>query len=259
MDLGSILNTKTHDAIGQINGEDSVSEHACSSSQASSQSESRPHGVQLPPLDQLLRQTAVESAGFQAVNAAQQAGLAPRPMMDLVHRGRRQSAPIAAPYHSMSASPSPALSNASTASAMTSPQPRTPPPMTNMMGHASHAGRIRGKNSRDHRPAYRPEEEHFIWYHRVDLNLEWGDIRRLYNDEFPDRKIPGHQGIQCKYYRCTESAGVPKCRARDRSAGAPERYGLRSWYPNLWYRWMQGPAPSHLVQMQGPKRMGYVS
>ncbi|MCJ1370878.1 hypothetical protein MMC20_002091 [Loxospora ochrophaea] len=91
---------------------------------------------------------------------------------------------------------------------------------------------------REFRPTYLQEEEYFIWYHRVDLGLDWTDVRQAYNEQFPQRQRRGFQGIQCKYYRCCETYGVPKVRARSRSAAAEKEYGMRA-RTGLWYSWMK--------------------
>jgi len=96
------------------------------------------------------------------------------------------------------------------------------------------------------RPTYQQEEEYFIWYHRVDLGLDWRDVRSAYNAQFPNRQRRGFQGIQCKYYRCCETHGIPRVRERNRGGGvavvgggATGGYGVRQKLPGLWYPWME--------------------
>lgn len=109
------------------------------------------------------------------------------------------------------------------------------------------------------RPTYQQEEEYFIWYHRVDLGLDWRDVRTAYNAQFPNRQRRGFQGIQCKYYRCCETHGIPRVRERNRGGvGAVGGggggngggvggvggggYGVRQRLPGLWYPWMERKA-----------------
>ena len=99
------------------------------------------------------------------------------------------------------------------------------------------------RERREFRPTYAKEEEYFIWYHRVDLGLDWSDVRQAYNAQFPHRQRKGFQGIQCKYYRCCEIYGVPRVRDRNRGASPAASYGVRSRLPGLWYPWMRCPPP----------------
>ena len=95
------------------------------------------------------------------------------------------------------------------------------------------------RERREFRPTYLQEEEYFIWYHRVDLGMDWPDVKQAYNAQFPQRQRRGFQGIQCKYYRCCETYGVPRVRDRNRAASPAESYGVRSRLPGLWYPWMR--------------------
>jgi len=93
--------------------------------------------------------------------------------------------------------------------------------------------------------AYEEEEVCFIWYHRVDLQKEWVDVRRAFNAQFPTRQRSGFQGIQCRYYRYLyDTWKVPKIRLQkrlDRNVGGEntKKYGLRQWTKRL-YPWMNG-------------------
>ena len=110
------------------------------------------------------------------------------------------------------------------------------------------------RERRRFRPTYLQEEEYFIWYHRVDLGMDWPEIKALYNAQFPHSHRRGGgdserslQGIQCKYYRCNDAYGVPRVRDRKRGGasgqGAAELYGVRTRCPGLWYDWMRGASP----------------
>lgn len=91
---------------------------------------------------------------------------------------------------------------------------------------------------REFRPTYSEEETLFIWYHRIDLGLDWQEITRLYNAQFPDRYREGLGGIQCKYYRCCNDNNIPKVRDRSRSASTVQEYGMRA-RTGLVYPWMR--------------------
>ena len=73
------------------------------------------------------------------------------------------------------------------------------------------------RERRESRPAYQVEEDTFIWYHRDDLGMQWNDVSKAYNAQFPDRPRIGRQGIQSRYYRVLEVEGVPKIRKRPKS------------------------------------------
>ena len=97
--------------------------------------------------------------------------------------------------------------------------------------------------------AYEEEEVCFIWYHRVDLEKEWVDVRRAFNAQFPTRQRSGFQGIQCRYYRYLyDTWKVPKIRQQKRMGrnGAGEnakKYGLRQWTKRS-FPWMEGEVAS---------------
>ncbi|KMU85325.1 hypothetical protein CIHG_03109 [Coccidioides immitis H538.4] len=57
---------------------------------------------------------------------------------------------------------------------------------------------------------------YFIWYHRVDLNQEWKQVRESFNAQFPNRQRNGFQGIQCKYYRFIKEKKCPTLREQRR-------------------------------------------
>ena len=98
------------------------------------------------------------------------------------------------------------------------------------------------RERREFRPTYNPEEEYFIWYHRVDLNMDWTEVKNAYNRQFPGRQRRGFQGIQCKYYRCAENHGVPPVRERNKTTAASKLYGVRAKCPQIWYPWMRPEA-----------------
>ena len=91
---------------------------------------------------------------------------------------------------------------------------------------------------REFRPTYSDEEANFIWYHRLDLGWDWGEITAAYNKQFPERPREGPGGIQCKYYRCCSDNNIPKVRERRRSASAADEYGMKA-KTKLRYRWMR--------------------
>ncbi|KAI9866304.1 MAG: hypothetical protein M1813_001426 [Trichoglossum hirsutum] len=97
------------------------------------------------------------------------------------------------------------------------------------------------RERRESRLAYEVEEDTFIWYHRDDLGMQWNDVSKAYNDQFPNRPRIGRQGIQSRYYRVLEIEGVPKIRKRPKSL-KPKRirhhYGVLA-RTNRRYPWMQ--------------------
>ncbi|KAI9779917.1 MAG: hypothetical protein M1839_007073 [Geoglossum umbratile] len=98
------------------------------------------------------------------------------------------------------------------------------------------------RERRESRPAYQVEEDTFIWYHRDDLGMQWNDVSKAYNAQFPDRPRIGRQGIQSRYYRVLEVEGVPKIRKRPKSSKPKKirhHYGVIA-RTNRRYPWMQG-------------------
>jgi hypothetical protein len=126
----------------------------------------------------------------------------------------------------------------------------------NNLSHYERRSSSARRERREMRPTYAPEEELFIWYHRVDLDMNWGDIREAYNAQFPDRQRKGFQGIQCKYYRCCEANGVPRVRDRNRLAGEQRRYWLRTKLPHLWYPWMREEGNGRRMEEERERERG---
>jgi hypothetical protein len=97
------------------------------------------------------------------------------------------------------------------------------------------------RERRESRPAYQVEEDTFIWYHRDDLGMQWNDVSKAYNAQFPDRPRIGRQGIQSRYYRVLEVEGVPKIRKRPKSLKSKKirhHYGVIA-RTNRRYSWMR--------------------
>lgn len=114
-----------------------------------------------------------------------------------------------------------------------------PPHITQQRARTSSAPSAKFSGTRrEFRPTYSEEEALFIWYHRLDLGLDWADVTEAYNKQFPDRPREGCGGIQCKYYRCCQDNNIPKVRERRRSASAAEDYGMRA-RTGLHYPWMR--------------------
>ena len=95
----------------------------------------------------------------------------------------------------------------------------------------------KGDAVRQFRPGYDTEESYFIWYHRLDLELDWSQISTRFNDHFPQKRN-GCQGFQCKFYRFLQENGLPSVRERKRDLSNQKRYNLRAWLPDVWYPWM---------------------
>ena len=100
-----------------------------------------------------------------------------------------------------------------------------------------------GERQRPFRPPYNEEEVQFVYYHRCDLSMDWPEITRAFNAQFPHRPVRDIQGIQCKYYRYREERHLPTVRNAEGRSNAYENrhYGLRriSGQPNLYYPWMR--------------------
>ena len=152
----------------------------------------------------------------------------PRQSPPQVRRYARASSPQASRY-SRPSPPSPALERPGSWRLLQTAQQRTHTP--------SSSTRFSGTR-REFRPTYSEEEALFIWYHRVDLGLDWQDITNAYKRQFPERPREGPGGIQCKYYRCCAENNIPKVRERDKSASAVEEYGMKA-RTGLHYPWMR--------------------
>lgn len=63
------------------------------------------------------------------------------------------------------------------------------------------------------RPKYSMEEDHFIWYQRIDLEKDWKEVSHAFNEYFRDRHRDGESGLQCRFYRILDAAGVPNIRS----------------------------------------------
>ncbi|GLI74852.1 hypothetical protein PoHVEF18_003100 [Penicillium ochrochloron] len=91
-----------------------------------------------------------------------------------------------------------------------------------------------GNNGTDprHVPGYRynEEENHFIWYHHVDLSQDWEMVLESFNRQFPCRQRTGIQGIKYTFYRFTKGKGVKRANS-----------DLKSFikYTKLSYPWMR--------------------
>lgn len=71
----------------------------------------------------------------------------------------------------------------------------------------------RSTQPRAPRPKYSVEEDHFIWYQRIDLEKDWKEVSQTFNEYFQDRHRDGESGLQCRFYRILESAGIPNIRS----------------------------------------------
>ena len=145
------------------------------------------------------------------------------------------------------AQPRPSLASGNTYYASTNPYPvpmtsggqvsTAPRPTTTASATASSRDR-----NRPFRPPYTDEEVHFVYYHRCDLSMDWPEIIRAFNLQFPHRPRD-IQGVQCRYYRFREDRHLPMVRdAAGRSSTYENRnYGLRRvlGQQNLWYSWMR--------------------
>ena len=96
----------------------------------------------------------------------------------------------------------------------------TPTISSHFQSHGHGPSRNTNTNSADRcrpaRPKYEEEEMYFIWYHRVDLGLEWKEVRESFNRQFPSRPRSGFQGIQSKFYRFIREKKCPMLREQRR-------------------------------------------
>jgi hypothetical protein len=70
----------------------------------------------------------------------------------------------------------------------------------------------RSAQPRPPRPKYSAEEDHFIWYQRIDLEKDWKEVSHAFNEHFRDRHRDGESGLQCRFYRILDAAGIPNIR-----------------------------------------------
>ncbi|KAF7510160.1 hypothetical protein GJ744_007059 [Endocarpon pusillum] len=94
---------------------------------------------------------------------------------------------------------------------------------------SSRAGSIsKSTQPRAPRPKYSVEEDHFIWYQRIDLEKDWKEVSQAFNEYFHDRHRDGESGLQCRFYRILDSAGIPNIRSLKNSNDKERiaRFGL---------------------------------
>lgn len=100
------------------------------------------------------------------------------------------------------------------------------------------------------RQKYKEEQLFFIWYHRIDLDLSWNQVRRMYVRHWHEKRPKS--GLQCKFYRILEQYNVEKVRGQSRKdpkargARVPNgrNYGVVATTGRV-YDWMQ---PRHKLQ-----------
>lgn len=83
---------------------------------------------------------------------------------------------------------------------------QAPHPVESVLSFFTNVDRRKARHSRRNSSfsAYRKycdEEIRFIWYHRQHLSLDWDEILRRFNQQFPNRQRHGPQGIQSVCYR----------------------------------------------------------
>ncbi|SLM40700.1 hypothetical protein LPUS_11540 [Lasallia pustulata] len=82
------------------------------------------------------------------------------------------------------------------------------------------------------------EEDHFVWYHRVDLSMSWADVKEAYDDHFPERAQEDFRNSQWNYYRCLGACGQTETKQSEKTAFPQEEYGMRA-RTGLWYPWIR--------------------
>ena len=95
------------------------------------------------------------------------------------------------------------------------------------------------------REKYTEEEAYFIWYHRIDLNMQWDQVQEAYSRNFSETRKKA--GLQCRFYRIVDQHKVKKVRQQgrpDRNTKGDhiEKFGVIA-QTNRRYRWMR---PEHL-------------
>ena len=85
------------------------------------------------------------------------------------------------------------------------------------------------------------EEDHFVWYHRVDLHMSWAEVQQAYDDHFPERDQQDFRNSQWNYYRCLDACGQTETKQSEQAAfpQEEEEHGMRA-RTGLWYPWMRG-------------------
>ncbi|QKX60503.1 uncharacterized protein TRUGW13939_07648 [Talaromyces rugulosus] len=66
-------------------------------------------------------------------------------------------------------------------------------------------------------PNYNEDEMHFIWYHRVDLGMDWSKCIDAYRRQFPSRKYRTVTGISSNLSRFMKSKGCPPVREQHKN------------------------------------------
>ena len=119
------------------------------------------------------------------------------------------------------------------------------------------------QKTRVFRPAYSTEEQHFIWYLRIDRGYLWPDLLDAFNARFA-RPGGGRElsGLQCRYYRLLGQYGIPNVTRRD--AEVVQKYGMKATleragcsvtYPWLGDQYVHNPYSQVLdVRSQHPAR-----
>ena len=98
------------------------------------------------------------------------------------------------------------------------------------------------QKTRAFRPAYSIEEQHFIWYLRIDRGYLWPDILDAFNARFSrnggQRKL---NGLQCRYYRLLDQHGIPQLRTFG-TADVVQKHGMEASLvrtkPDVTYPWL---------------------
>lgn len=215
---------------------------------------------------------------------------ADRPFSDLTHVLRLPSvrewfttAPSRQSLHRYSTglTPSPTLSHASNHSrpaelVQTPPTPPmlTPPPneepcFQSPIGHLAQQHQQlprpvdqscslhfeEAKESRGARLAYSEEAVHFLWFCKVDLEMNWSEIQKAYQRQFPHEERSSLQGLQCKYYRVREGERIPSERRRAKGIAGRTGNALRQRRPECVYPWMEDLARRKFDPMEAHSRL----
>ncbi|KAI4134971.1 MAG: hypothetical protein LQ347_001083 [Umbilicaria vellea] len=83
------------------------------------------------------------------------------------------------------------------------------------------------------------EEDHFVWYHRVDLRMSWAEVKQAYDGQFAERDQEDFRKSQWNYYRCLDACDRTKSNQSEQAALPQEEYRMRA-RTGLWYPWIRG-------------------
>jgi hypothetical protein len=82
-------------------------------------------------------------------------------------------------------------------------------------GRHCRSGQIQTRGRPSEREKYTEEEAFFIWYHRVDLSLDWRVVLACFNTQFPHRQRSKIHSLQCALSRFIKRRDCPPFRKQE--------------------------------------------